>query len=301
MRWVTDWIWLLVFAALAVGFVIGANSASKEIPAQQQTERSDSAKDRADSTPSTVPQLHTEQDAPKTKEKEEHSVWSWIGSFFELKLTDVVIAFFTVVLAVKTAGLFVETAGLRTAADQQAADMKASIAAAIRSADISERALTELEAPFTAIKIIDTGLIKKTAEIGHDFAILKFSITNDGRTPARLIELVDKTILVEIEGGNPPPMNLGFRSRNTMPYGVISPPNSESQPFTQHLMMNHMNELAADTLILKNKALFFYGFVRYETIFKQSYRMGFCYFFDRYSDRWILSGDEKYNYLTKES
>ena len=52
-------------------------------------------------------------------------------NFFELKLTDVVIAIFTPVLAIKTSGLFVETAGLRSAAEKQSRDMEASIKAAI--------------------------------------------------------------------------------------------------------------------------------------------------------------------------
>jgi hypothetical protein len=54
----------------------------------------------------------------------------WLDNFFELKLTDVVIAIFTVVLAIKTSGLFVETAGLRAAADKQSRDMERSIKAA---------------------------------------------------------------------------------------------------------------------------------------------------------------------------
>jgi hypothetical protein len=201
---------------------------------------------------------------------------------------------FTGVLAVSTVGLWVATFFLYRAGKKQLGLLS-------RSTDISERALTELEAPFTAIKILDTGMTKKTAEIGHDFGILQFSITNDGRTPARLVEVVDKTQLVPIENGNPPPIDLAFRSRLTMPYGVISPPNRESQPFSQNLLANHMNELAAEPVPLWKKSLFFYGFIRYETIFKQTYRMGFCYFFDRYSECWILTGEDDYNYLTKES
>lgn len=200
---------------------------------------------------------------------------------------------FTGVLAGSTVGLWFATFLLYRAGEKQLGLLK-------RSADISERALTELEAPFTAIKIIDTGLIKKTTGMGHDFAILQYSITNDGRTPARLVELVDTTRLVPVQTGNPPPINLDYRSRNTMPYGVISPPNSESQPFTQNLLANHMNELAADPIPLLTKVIFFYGFVRYETIFKQTYRMGFCYMFDKFSERWILTGEENYNYLAKE-
>jgi len=215
-----------------------------------------------------------------------------VGIFLD-SYSGLVTAVATAFIAWFTLSLRQSTDRLWDAGDKQLGLLK-------RSADISERALTELEAPFTAIKIIDTGLTKKTTEIGHDFGMLKFSVTNDGRTPARLVELVDTTRLIPEESGNPPPINLDFRSRDTMPYGVISPPNSESQPFTRNLLLYHMNELAADAIPLRRNVIFFYGFVRYETIFKQSYRMGFCYMFDKFSERWLLSGDEKYNYLEKE-
>jgi hypothetical protein len=206
----------------------------------------------------------------------------------------------TFALFAATIGLILATGILGFFAWRQAKDMKESVAAANRSVVISERALTELEAPFTAIKVMESGLTRKYSEMGHDFGILQFAITNHGRTPARLVELVDKTHLVPRTGGLPPQINLGYRSKNTMPYGVIAPPDSESQPFSQNLLGNHMNELAADPVLLKSNAIFFYGFVRYETIFKQTYRMGFCYIFDMFSEQWLLSGDENYNYLIRE-
>ena len=85
-----------------------------------------------------------------------------------------------------------------------------------------------------------------------------------------------------------------------MPYGVVAPPTANSQDFTRNLLGDHINDFAADPLILIRKAIFFYGFVRYETILKQTFRLGFCFIFDRFSERWILSGDDGYNYLTEE-
>ena len=169
-----------------------------------------------------------------------------------------------------------------------------------RTANISERALVDLEAPFLSIKIENTGVSRKDREIGHNFEQLSFSIANFGRTPATLVELVDKTKMVPINEGNPPPIDFDFRSRNTLPRGVISPPAGDSQLFSRNLYADHLSDLAADGLPLSVKALFFYGFVRYETIFAQTLRMGFCFIFDRYSDTWVLSGDERYNYLENE-
>jgi hypothetical protein len=169
-----------------------------------------------------------------------------------------------------------------------------------RSARIAERALTELEAPFVSIKITDPGVHKKNAEIGHDFMTIWFCIANHGRTPARLIELVDKLALLENGKDWPREVHPDAATRNTMPYGVIAPPNGESPPFSNNLFAFMMNALAADPLPLKTKNFFFYGFVRYSTIFDEVFRMGFCYMFDRYSDKWLLFGDDKFNYCRKE-
>src|SRR5882724_11750787 len=130
--------------------VIGlpAINALDQTPAQQGQDRSGPAEQ---STDTFVPGRIAQQSNPKqeTKEPDAHkgvvphnfleSAVEWAVKFFELKLTDVLIVFFTGVLAVKTAGLFKETAGLRAAADQQASDMKASIAAAKDAAAAAER------------------------------------------------------------------------------------------------------------------------------------------------------------------
>lgn len=197
---------------------------------------------------------------------------------------------FTGVLGGSTIGLWIVTwAGGK----RQSRDMQASIA-------IAERSLSELEAPFISIKIVDTGITRSYRDVGHDFTTLSFSVANYGRTPARLVELTDYLALRGANDGLPPEVNPQAATRNTMPYGVISPPNAESQPFTQNLFAFMMNALAADPLPLKTQNLFFYGFVRYSTIFGDVFRLGFCFMFDRYSERWLLQGGETHNYCRKE-
>jgi hypothetical protein len=109
---IANWLWLLIFLAFAFGFAVGGWSVSRETPTQQHGEGANSAKRGSEETPSPNPQLHASQETRKAEEKEKNPAWSWIVNFFELKLTDIIIAIFTVVLAVKTSGLFVETAGL---------------------------------------------------------------------------------------------------------------------------------------------------------------------------------------------
>lgn len=85
-----------------------------------------------------------------------------------------------------------------------------------------------------------------------------------------------------------------------MPYGVISPPNGESRPYSRNLLANHLNEISYDRLPLENKSIFFFGFARYETIFHDVYRMGFCFFYSIFDERWVLAGGQEYNYCSKE-
>ena len=124
-----------MFLALTVGFVIGGWSVSNDAPRQQQTQRADGARRNADAPLSAINQGDASKGALGTEEKEGHTTWSWLSNFFELKLTDAIIAIFTIVLALKTSGLFKETAGLRSAADKQAKDMEASTKAATDAAN----------------------------------------------------------------------------------------------------------------------------------------------------------------------
>ena len=89
--------------------------------------------------------------AQSQREKKENSatnpLYEWIAGFLDFKLTDVLIVFFTGVLAVKTAGLFTETAGIRAVADSQQRDflrsVKATEKAALAAETSAETARTE--------------------------------------------------------------------------------------------------------------------------------------------------------------
>jgi hypothetical protein len=182
----------------------------------------------------------------------------------------------------------------------QSRDMQASIAAANRSAETAERALTELEAPVITLLILEPGITRSYGADEHIFQTLTFCVANDGRTPARLIEIVDGFSLVPRIKGLPEPMNLRRAIRNPMPWGVIAPPNGQSQPFTQNVFAFVLGKMRDNQFLLKSEDIFYYGFVRYADVFKNVFRVGFCYRFDISSEKWLLLGDEDYNYHQKE-
>jgi hypothetical protein len=94
-----------------------------------------------------------------TKERQAaETLKEFLTGFLEIKLTDLLIALFTIVLAIKTAGLFRETAGLREAAEKQRMDSLRSIAAgeiaaaaAQKAAEVAEKTLIAAYRPIITI------------------------------------------------------------------------------------------------------------------------------------------------------
>lgn len=177
---------LVALAILIIGG-IAVVPPSQKIPAQQQTERTSTAKNKPDAMKAKILQSHE-------KQSDAGSVLDWLIRFFEVKLTDILIVFFTAVLAYKTSGLFKETAGLRAAADQQALDMKASIAAGQKAADAADqsaRAAIAIELPIIRIAPEPIGTSEKR---DGDKMIVSYWVpglifSNLGRTKAFPIEI----------------------------------------------------------------------------------------------------------------
>jgi hypothetical protein len=83
-----------------------------------------------------------------------------------------------------------------------------------------------------------------------------------------------------------------------MPYGVIAPPNGQCDhdfPFIP------VGQFITENPRSPKSSIFFLGFVRYENIFSNRFVLGFCFEFDRNSNRWILTGNNEYNYCRKEA
>jgi hypothetical protein len=314
-RLVVNWLWLFVFGAFVIGFSIGGWSASKEAPAQQHTEWTDSAKDRADAKPSPVSQSHTDHETTKPPEKEERSVWSWTGSFFELKLTDVMIAFFTYVLAVKTAGLFKETAGLRSAADKQSRDMEASIKAAQKAADaaqkaadVSEAALIVAERPYLIplepkLKIYRYGPPgNPPSEPPEWVGVLEYGSKNDGRSVAFLKEVTAELLFSESLPERPNFTVGGVRIiLGHYPIAVDRPYVCPVYGTRDKIDGSTFARIRDDRL---NR--FFFGYVRYTDIFGYLHTEGFCFRFTKVGDganiqsECTIVGGNTYNFTRRE-
>ncbi|QXX73315.1 hypothetical protein [Methylovirgula sp. HY1] len=141
------------------------------------------------------PAIHAQSDSGKNKTKRNDYCsyyFAW-AEFFNVKVTDVLLALFTWILAVKTGGLFAETKGLRQAADDQRADLLRSIKAAEDSAKaaddqvkLSREALITTERAYVFCERI---LSHWTATKQKEEIITKWTFTpvwrNSGKTPTK--------------------------------------------------------------------------------------------------------------------
>jgi hypothetical protein len=170
-----------------------------------------------------------------------------------------------------------------------------------RTAVIAERAMTELEAPFVSIKIIETGI--RWHQNDRSFTaggMLQFSYINYGRTPATILEAFEDVRFVNPGEGLPPPINARNVRGPPVPWGVIAPPNGESQPFPFNAFLSILGEAGGNPEILRTGIPFFLGFVMFGDIFGNVHTLGFCFLFDRETSRFILAGGDEYNYCRKK-
>ena len=293
MRRVMNGVIVTAFLAFVGVYVFLVVAASQQIPAEQHAQRANATQGQPHAPVATaaVGDRHTAESAenPKTKESKAAEIFKeFFVRFFELKLTDALIAIFTVVLAYKTAGLFTETAGLRAAADQQDIDMKASLVAtqdsakaAQKAADVAEAALVVAERPY----LVPRQPQLKMFRFGHPgmppveppewVAIVEYGFLNLGRSVAFLKEVTVELIFEERLPEAPKYSVDGVRTLvGHFPVKVDAPYMCP----TYGVRMKISGPIAG--LIQKDDLKkFFYGYVRYTDIFGYLHTDGFCFRF----------------------
>jgi hypothetical protein len=195
---------------------------------------------------------------------------------------EAVTAAFTVVLAISTIMLWIST---RDAA-----------VAGSHTAEIAERALTELEAPIIGVKIVSPGIEWDLGKKNFTGGILKYKFVNHGRTAATLYEIFDDVRIVRPGEGLPP--HVKPVRGPPLPYGVFVPPNGETEPFSFNIFASMLGVVSTPGA-LQTTVPFFLGTVRYGDIFGNMYTMGFCFMFDDIGNRFIEAGGPDHSYCYK--
>jgi hypothetical protein len=188
----TNGLVLAIFAFWVFGFCLVAWNASDQSPTDQNTNRTSYAKNETKpSAPKSTAAVQP-QSSPATGQTGNHEK-SALETFFEFKLTDVLLVVFTAVLAYRTSGLFVETAGLRDAADKQRIDSLRSIKAselaakaAQVSADTAKDSLLVSLRPLFAFETMELHQSSQTSVTPY----ISFALRNAGSNEVTLNKVV---------------------------------------------------------------------------------------------------------------
>jgi hypothetical protein len=161
---------------------------------------------------------------------------------------------------------------------------------------------------FAGLTFTETGTV--TSPISE----FKYQFVNYGRTPARLTELVETWQLVnrirENEEGPrytyisvlPDPIDPSRRRGRTLPYGIVVS-GDKPYPFSANAIavIDVQNIAVRPWFHGTGNDLYFCGYVRYTDIFNKRYILGWCAMYQFDSNRFILMGDDRYNYNREET
>jgi hypothetical protein len=202
-----NWLWIILFCAMVAALGFEALTASQQIPTQHHDYGAETAQQGSEPSGAAIDQSHSSKEASNRKQKQAqaaHHLKEFSVEFFNLKLSDAIIAIFTIVLAYKTSGLFKETAGLREAAAEQSGDMKKSIVAAqlaanaaMTQAATAERAFTLLERPRVLLAGISS-IGQWTNPFDQDQGTITFDIGNYGKIPAIVHHVMARCTMIEL-------------------------------------------------------------------------------------------------------
>jgi hypothetical protein len=281
--------WPLFAALIALVLAICISAGMQEAKIYNQRELAKAGQQNSQPGNSTAAPSHPKQS--EERKQEGH----WYGAFLNhptdwlLVLFNGILAAFTIRLFYATSGLAAETAGLRSAADKQSADMQASIKASIDSAKAAiasnQIAVVNTEQQLRAyVTAADVHVLQHRrpgtmsgygTEIPGQVHTYEFSVIlkNGGQTPA--INVRTNINLKRFEGEAP--NDFDFPSSDLFGYGLIGPQIEWRTPY----------QVASAGLVEDiGPAMLLWGWIEYDDIFTASgstarHRTEFCYRVDR--------------------
>jgi hypothetical protein len=212
-------------------------------------------------------------------------VFGWLsGLFNELKITDILLVFFTWVLADKTAGLFAETARMRKGVDDQKADTLRAVEAAEKAAKAAEAAVDHSRE--TAERQLRAYVWLKAVQLndfllGH-IPVVILEVRNSGQTPAYDLEigagcfampypLPPNTLF--------PPMNPGINPTKMVLHPGSEPPFNAPARFS-YTPGNTLTEKQAKALATDKVRIYVFALVQYLDAFGKKRETRFCNWVD---------------------
>jgi hypothetical protein len=262
----------LVMAAIFIFWLGGVSLAqSQEEPGkngrQNHAAQPQAEQQPANPSPSPAPkdESHREQkgEHEKSPNAEAKAKPGFLSSAFRAieRSEKVINVFSTITLAVFTALLFLATLilasstdDLRKYAEEQASDMKRSIAEAKRAADVAEKSLVASNRPWIKVDIAVGGPIFYNVN-GVNFTI-KYMLTNIGHAPASNVWITAIVIAPELGAANRKPFDpraslreliAQLKSRPPMPFGFpLFPGETITQDITVNIGAEDLKRMTKD-------------------------------------------------------
>jgi hypothetical protein len=242
---------------------------------------------------------HTESGESEEGQRRKISLWKW-------STADPVAAYtlLLALIAAGQAGLFVwQLIYMRRSID----DTAKAAGAALRTAQSNEGA----ERARLFFRVTDPGLTVavSTAQV-QPHGKMFCGFRNAGKTPAILIEHLSQIVIMGrregfplIVGANTNTVGEPYAHRTNFPAGFIVSAGDayEFSEVTVGMPSRFGDKWYAFAENSGDRShMFLIGYIIYDDVFGNRYRRGYCAIFDIYGERFILMGDDRYNYEKKE-
>lgn len=193
-----------------------------------------------------------------------------------------------------TAAGFVFLALTLFAAMWAAFEARRAAVAARESVDMERQHLDRLERPYVFVEIEESGIqVLSGGQFRFGGVRFEYACVNYGRSVAHLTEIhTDWPILAisEMPDVVDPDRAEGWK----FPIGIVSFGDKKYREQESLLLRCEPKMLTGDAW--KKYRMFFIGYIKYTDVLGGRYVTGFCACFDPIADRWILFGNENYNY-----
>ena len=177
--------------------------------------------------------------------------------------------------------------------------------AALKAADVAERALVDLERPHVFVRFTNPGMevreINRPLSEGGDEVILAsrysgpltIEFVNFGRTPAILTELFDVYDPTSGKAAMPYALDPETQRGKPLPFGSVSA-NGDPHVISKNTSQAFGGRLLKPSDLIDNR-FFCLGLLRYRDIMGGEYILGYCAYYDWEAGRFITEGGDAYN------
>jgi hypothetical protein len=269
------------------------------ITGQQSENDAGTNQQKAVSTPASVKRAPSQQTIEQTAKatyyppKEPIRIW-WRGSVCEINSSDFLIGFFTLILAISTIGLWVQTQRLAEGAEGQSEDTRKSLEIASRAADaaqksaeaadLSAKAGHGVELPYLrAMEFTTAPYIEDKREWLKNFTPV-ITIKNFGRTPAFVSEVIFN---VHIGAILPPEREIKRMDKYPKPLVIEARESIDVTGYSfareNNLTAENIDDFVAD----EGDWIFVYGVVYFVDFLGNSHEQGFVFMWVPASKAWV--------------